>query len=78
MRIVYNKKDTAKALLLAFNNEDTECLEALYNKKIVFGLWKIWIRNPDKKGENEEDIKFLLQKLPKLMGIGWLNITNFI
>lgn len=76
MKVIVHKKDNKKVLLLATSEEDKEALRLLYDNHIVFGLYQIWLRSPGKQGEDRPEIKPLLERLPHLQGIVWLNVVK--
>lgn len=76
MRIIFSTKNNTEALLVAETDGDKTVIKALYDNKIVFGLYKIWIRGDEGKGENHPDIKPYLDKLPTLQGLAWLNVVK--
>jgi len=76
MRVLINKKDNTKALVLAESEDDRNALDIFYHNHIIFGLYAIWLRTPEGKGEDRPEVKLYLDKLPHLQGIGWLNIVK--
>lgn len=76
MRIVRNTKYPDRVLILAETDNDRETLKILYDSHIIFGLYQIWLKSPDGKGENLPEIKPYLEKIPTLTGLGWLNIVK--
>jgi len=76
MRIVRNTNYPDRVLILCETDNDRESLKILYESKIIFGLYQIWLRSPEGKGENRPEIKPYLDKIPTLTGLGWLNIVK--
>jgi len=76
MRIVFNKKSKNIAVLLAETAEDATVLRAFYDNHIIFGLYQVWFKDAEGRGEKRPEIKPFLTKLPNLWGIGWLNLVK--
>lgn len=76
MRIILNSEDKDRALLIAETENDRECLRIFYDNHVLFGLYQIWLKSPEGKGENRPEIKRYLDKIPTLTGLGWLNLVK--
>lgn len=76
MRIVRNTKFPDKVLILAETDNDRESLELMYRSHVVFGLYQIWLKGEEGKGENHPQVKPYLDKIPTLTGLGWLNLVK--
>ena len=76
MRVILNTKDKTRALVLAETETDKESLRVFYDNHVLFGLYQIWLRTPEGKGENRPEIKQYLDQIPTLTGIGWLNLVK--
>jgi hypothetical protein len=76
MTLLIHQSDKSKAILVAKNEDDAKCLRLLYDNHVVFGLWKLWLDNPEGKGRDNEAIKQLLTAFPDMKGVAWLNLVR--
>lgn len=75
MKTIINKQDDTKVLLLATTEDDKESLYLMFHNQVIFGLWKIWLRD-NNKGLDTPEIKALTSVIPNLEGVGWLNLVK--
>ena len=75
--IKHKTKD--EGIILCFNEDDKKSLETFYRAGIIFGLWKIWFKHEDKRGENLPTIQALLKAYPDAIAVGWVNeVKGFV
>jgi hypothetical protein len=76
MILLIHENNKTKAILIAETESDAKCLRLLYDNQVVFGLWKLWLDNPEGKGRDNEAIKQLLTVFPDMKGAAWLNLVR--
>ena len=48
MKLLINKIDNRRAILLAFEEDDVKTLQILHKNSIIFGMYLVWFRVDDK------------------------------
>jgi hypothetical protein len=76
MKLLIHETNKTKAILIAENTDDAKCLRLLYDNNVVFGMWKLWLDNPEDKGKDKVEIKQLLTVFPDMKGVAWLNLVR--
>ena len=77
MKLLINKIDNRRAILLAFEEDDVKTLQILHKNSIIFGMYLVWFRVDDKPIEKlDKQIQPIVTKFPSVKGIAFLAITK--
>lgn len=75
MKLVRSKSEPdIRVVIVAESTDDMEVIRFLYNKKVVFGMWKLYTVADDKEKKTDEYI-FLKKFYPNAIGLAWVNIS---
>lgn len=77
MKLLINKSDNKKAIIVAFGEDDIKTLRILHDNKVVFGMWFVWFRQDDRPIEKlDKQIQPIVTKFPSAEGIAFINIVK--
>ena len=77
MKLLINKSDNKKGIILAFGEDDIKTLHVLHDNKIVFGMYLVWFRQDDRPIEKlDKQIQPIVTKYPSVEGIAFLSIVK--